>query len=235
MADSYDSLKDDIKELLDKEKGDKRILEQILRARENNEVVSNFERNYVKRLSEKYLNREPPPKEKPKVPDVNLIQSPTSEEKSLIQETKPIQIKKSKNQNLFIGIGVATLAVIIIAVVAFSDFDVSSPSPIDNTSPTNPTSVTGVIFLQTDLSSYSKGDIISISGTTDPSLGNTISLFIENQNGQLAWSENITVKSDGRFSTLLIAGGDQWNSAGTFTLIANHGTESETITFSFTN
>ena len=39
---------DDVKELLDKGKGDERILKQIFRACENNEVISNYERNYVK-------------------------------------------------------------------------------------------------------------------------------------------------------------------------------------------
>ena len=236
MANSYDSLIDDIKELLDKEKGDKRILEQILRASENHEVISNFERNYVDRLSEKYLNKKSTAEEKPKTPDVNLIQPTVQEEKPIITETKPPQIKKPKNQPVFIGIGIAALAVIVIAAVGFSGMgSVSTPSEIDDTPPPNPTTVGGVISIQTDLSSYSKGDIISISGKTDPSLGDMISLSIENQNGQLAWSENINVKSDGRFSTLLIAGGDEWSSSGTFTLTANHGNESETLTFSFTN
>ena len=55
-----DSLLDDVKALLDKDFGDDRILKQILRACENNEVISNFERNYVKKLAEKHLGRKPP-------------------------------------------------------------------------------------------------------------------------------------------------------------------------------
>ena len=50
---------DDAKALLDKELGDKRILEQICRASENDEVISNFERNYVKKLAEKHLGKTP--------------------------------------------------------------------------------------------------------------------------------------------------------------------------------
>ncbi len=229
-----DQLVDDIKELLDKERGDKRILEQILRACENNEVISNFERNYVQRLSEKHLGKKPAVEKKPPTPDVNLLEEkPIPEEKPLIQESKLIKTTKPKNQSLFIGIGVAALAIVIIAAIAFSELP-DTTTQIDTT-PTESNISTGPFSLQTDLTSYSRGDIISISGTSDPSLGNQISLTIQNQNNQLAWSENVNVKSDGRFSTLLIAGGEGWENSGTFTLEAKHGTESETITFSFRN
>ena len=52
-----DSLHDDVKALLDKDFGDDRILKQIFRACENNEIISNYERNYVRKLSEKHLGR----------------------------------------------------------------------------------------------------------------------------------------------------------------------------------
>ena len=52
-----DLLADDVKELLEKKMGDERILKQILRACEHDEVISNYERNYVKRLVEKHLLR----------------------------------------------------------------------------------------------------------------------------------------------------------------------------------
>jgi len=228
-----DELVDDIKELLDKERGDKRILEQILRACENNEVVSNFERNYVKKLSEKHLGKKPELEKKPPIPDVNLLEEkPISEEKPLLQESKPIKTTKPKNQVMFVGIGVAVLAIIIIAV-AFSELP-STTTEVD-TKPTESNIPTGPITLKTDLSSYSRGDIISISGKSDSSFGDQISLSIKNQDNQLSWSENVNVKSDGRFSTLLIAGGEGWEDSGTFTLEAIHGTESETITFSFRN
>lgn len=230
----YDSLVDDIKELLDKERGDKRILEQILRASKNDEVISNFERNYVQKLSEKYLNKKPPEDEKPSQPDVKLPEEQTQEEKPLIQESKPIKPIKPKNKTLFVGMGVAALAIIVVAVVAFSGMpDLTSSTPQPPNTPTTP--AVGVISLQTDLPSYSRGDIISIDGKSDSSLGGQILLSIENQNGKLAWSENVNVKSNGEFSTLLIAGGDEWGTAGTFTLKAAHGTESETVEFSFTN
>ncbi len=52
-----DPLFDDVKALLEKDFGDDRILKQISRACENNEVISNYERNYVKNLAEKHLRK----------------------------------------------------------------------------------------------------------------------------------------------------------------------------------
>ncbi len=45
-----DEILDNVKELLNKEIGDKKVLEQIKRAAENNEAISNYERNYVRKL-----------------------------------------------------------------------------------------------------------------------------------------------------------------------------------------
>ena len=79
-----DSLLDDVKALLEKDFGDDRILKQIYRACENNEVISNYERNYVRQLAEKHLGRrkeveqtsppveQTPPPETPSVPDVEI-------------------------------------------------------------------------------------------------------------------------------------------------------------------
>ena len=45
------SLFDDVTALLDGDFGDDRILKQISRACKNNEVISNYERNYVQKIS----------------------------------------------------------------------------------------------------------------------------------------------------------------------------------------
>ena len=54
-----DMLLDDVNSLLNGDFGDDRILKQIARACKNNEVISNYERNYVKKLVEQYLGRKP--------------------------------------------------------------------------------------------------------------------------------------------------------------------------------
>jgi hypothetical protein len=50
-----ESLFDDVNSLLEGDFGDDRILKQIHRACKNNEVISNYERNYVQKLAEQYL------------------------------------------------------------------------------------------------------------------------------------------------------------------------------------
>ena len=226
-----DPLFDDVKELLDKEKGDERILKQILRACENNEVISNYERNYVQKLAEKHLGRKPPVENKPSipkpiVPDV-VLPSPPSQFQMVQKE--PPQIKKStKNSKMYVGIGGAALAVIIIAVITSTGLSGTTVTNIEK--PSLNENIPG-LSLETDSSSYQKKDIISISGKSD--IVGTINLTIENQDGNLVWSEQLKTKSDGRFSTLVIAAGKGWEKSGIFTLKAENDSDILTKTFSF--
>jgi len=227
-----DPLIDDVQALLDKEKGDERILKQIFRACENNEVISNYERNYVRNLAEKYLDSAPPVEEKqveekPVIPDVIFSTTPTKQKITTTQTTYPQIVKlKSNNTKMGLGIGGALLAIIVIIGISLSGI---SPIEFDSSQITGDSSST--LSIQTDLSTYQKGDIISISGTSTTS--GKLNLSIENQEGQLVWSEQVSVKSDGRFSTLAIAGGSGWDQSGTFTIKVENHLETKSKTFSF--
>ena len=227
-----DPLIDDVQALLDKEKGDERILKQIFRACENNEVISNYERNYVRNLAEKYLGRAPPVEEKqveekPVIPDVIFSTTPAKQKITPTQTTYPQIVKlKSNNTKMGLGIGGALLAIIVIIGISLSGI---SPIEFDISQITGDSSST--LSIQTDLSTYQKGDIISISGTSTTS--GKLNLSIENQEGQLVWSEQISAKSDGRFSTLAIAGGSGWDQSGTFTIKVENHLETKSETFSF--
>lgn len=225
-----DPLIDDVKTLLDKEKGDERILKQICRACENNEVISNYERNYVRKLAEKYLGRTPEFEEKQHeekpIPDVIFSKPPLKQNLETSQTTYSRTMKsKSKNTKILLGIGGAILAIIIIIGASFSGISYiksdDSQIPVDSPS----------FLIQTDLPTYQKGDIISISGASNTS--GKINLSIENPNGQLVWSEQISVKSNGKFSTLAIAGGPGWDKSGTFTIKAENNLKTVSKTFSF--
>ena len=109
-----DSLLDDVKALLDKEFGDDRILKQICRACENDEVISNYERNYVRNLAEKHLGRKPEftptpsVAEKPSIPDVSIPEIQSIQQTQSFQTEVPrISYSKSKNKKIkpivFIG------------------------------------------------------------------------------------------------------------------------------------
>jgi len=228
-----DPLIDDVQALLDKEKGDERILKQIFRACENNEVISNYERNYVRNLAEKYLGRAPPVEEKqqieekPVIPDIVFSNTPTKQKIETPQITYPQIVKvKSKNTKMALGIGGAIFAIIVIIGISLSGI---SPIEFDSSQITGDSSST--LSIQTDLSTYQKGDIISISGTSTTS--GKLNLSIENQEGQLVWSEQVSAKSDGRFSTLAIAGGSGWDKSGTFTIKVENHLETKSETFSF--
>jgi len=224
-----DPLLDDVKSLLDKDFGDDRILKQICRACENNEVISNYERNYVRKLAEKHLGKRPEfahntrVEEKPTVHDVPVPQ--IRQTQSLLTEVPRISYSKSKSKKIMLGIGGLAL-VIIIAASSFSGLttgtgkiDTSSNTPIS-------------LSIQTDLKSYHKKDLISISGVSD-SMG-SVNLSIKNQNNELVWAEQISLKDDGQFSTLAIAGGAGWEKSGTYTIKVDNGKETKSDTFSFT-
>ncbi len=226
-----DSLLDDVKSLLDKDFGDDRILKQICRACERDEVISNYERNYVRKLAEEHLGKKPDfiqtqfVEEKHIVPDVIIPEIQRTQ--TFQTETPRISYSKQKNKKIMLGIGGIILVIIIAAAVSFSG--ITDGTPKINT-PINPMQVS--LSIQTDLTSYNNKDLISISGMSDTT--GTVHLSIENQNNKLVWTEQISLKSDGRFSTLAIAGGSGWENSGTYTIKVDNGVEVKSSTFSFT-
>jgi len=228
-----DPLLDDVKSLLDKDFGDDRILKQICRACENNEVISNYERNYVRQLAEKHLGKKPEftptpsVEENPSVPDIQIPEiQHIPQTQSFQTEVPRISYSKSKNKKIMFGIGGLALVIIIVAAVSFNGL------PIGTTinTPSNNTPIS--LSIQTDLESYNKKDLISISGVSTST--GTVNLSIKNQNNELVWAEQISLKNDGRFSTLSIAGGSGWEKSGTYTITVDDGKEIKSDTFSFT-
>ena len=177
-----DTLVDDVQALLDKDFGDDRILKQIYRACQNDEVISNYERNYVRKLAEKHLGKRPEIKketvvtrEKHVTPDVVIPQS------NSVQKIQEIQTPKtsssgSKNSKIMIAIAGIILVVIVGGVAAFSGGQTTgvAEDPL-------PTLVS--LSVETDLSSYSTKDLISINGVSENST--TVDIFIENPKNEL--------------------------------------------------
>ena len=229
-----DSILDDVKKLLDAEAGDKSVLEQIKRAAENNEVISNYERNYVAKLIDEHFKIPEPELESEQEPSVETTQeeiTTTKEQMAKIIEdiSTPTLIESKpqilKNTKIMVGGGVVAIAIIIAVAIGLSGIQDLGPvaSPI-----------TG-LTLSSDQLSYNRGDIISISGKSKTSLGNSISLSIENEEAELIWAEDVALKDSGAFSTLAIAGGPGWEKSGTYELKAEHGSEKKEISFNFKN
>ena len=214
-----DSLLDDVTSLLEGDFGDDRILKQIARACKNNEAISNYERNYVQKLAEQYLGKkaEIPSSIEPEIESSiqnQTLQSPVSRSPGL------------KNPKLILGFGGVALVIIIVAAVAFSsnsDFVTSDPK----------SEIQLTLTIQTDLSSYSHKDIISISGTCNNS--EIVNLSIKNEKNNLVWAEQLSIKNNGMYSTLAIAAGSGWENSGTYTVTVDSGSEIKLIKFSFTS
>jgi len=228
-----DSLFDDVNSLLDGDFGDDRILKQIHRACKNNEVISNYERNYVQKLAEQHLGKKSKTPSNvsdntiPKIPDVVM---PTIEPIIQTQTIQETSYSKSnfnvKNSKPLLVIGGIALVIIIATITFLANAD-------DSFSPNPSTQNKITLSLNTDLSSYSENDLISINGISENT--SVVNLSIKNQNDELVWAEQTSVKSNGQYSTLAISGGLGWEISGTYTLKADDGNNIKSITFSFTS
>ena len=223
-----DMLLDDVNSLLDGDFGDDRILKQIARACKNNEVISNYERNYVQKLAEQYLGKKPLTTKKPETitPEIPKIEIPKPEPLVTTQLSQPTNNLKSKNSKLFLGFGGIAVVIIIAAAFLLSNNIDSSQSNIVS-------EIKIDLSVQTDLSSYAKSDLISINGVSQNS--NIVNLSILNQNNDLIWAEQVSVKSDGGYSTLAIADGEGWENSGTYNIKVEDGIEIKSIKFTFTS
>lgn len=221
-------LLDDVNSLLDGDFGDDRILKQIARACKNNEVISNYERNYVQKLAEQNLGKKPLTTKKPETitPEIPKIEIPKPEPLVTTQLSQPTNNLKSKNSKLFLGFGGIAVVIIIAAAFLLSNNIDSSQSNIVS-------EIKIELSVQTDLSSYAKSDLISINGVSQNS--NIVNLSILNQNNDLVWAEQVSVKSDGGYSTLAIADGEGWENSGTYNIKVEDGTEIKSIKFTFTS
>ena len=217
-----ESLLDDVNSLLDGDFGDDRILKQIARACKNNEVISNYERNYVQKLAEQYLGKTPKitPSETPEI--ISSIQTQTLRSQSYTKSNFRLN-----NPKLILGLGGIASVIIIAAFISFSD-NTNSFSDDDMKS-----DIKLQLSVQTDLSSYGQNDLISISGVSSNS--KLVNLSIKNPNNDLVWAEQISVKNSGKYSTLVISGGSGWDVSGTYTIETDNGSEIKTSKFSITS
>ena len=222
-----DMLLDDVNSLLDGDFGDDRILKQIARACKNNEVISNYERNYVQKLAEQHLGKKPITTIKKstivttEIPKIDIPKPEPIISSTSSQFTQ--NPKNSKNYKLFLGFGGVALIAIVAAALLLSNIDSSTSNPV--------TEIKVQLSIQTDLSSYAYKDLISINGISENS--NIVNLSIKNQDNKLIWAEQVSVKNSGIYSTLAIAGGVGWENSGTYTLEADNGSEIKSTNFSF--
>ena len=242
---------EDVNALLKLKKGDPSRLNHIKDLCEANEIVSLSDRKYIERLASQYLSKfeqkKPKSQDKPRlIPIEESISTPKTFETDAskhqtdllkeVQITEDADSKKilskpfdlSSNKKILFGAGAIILAIILVYTVGIAYDGTQIPYDSDTKSDT-----LQEFSLETDESSYETSDIISISGQISSSSSGTVRLSIENENSKLIWAENLNIKNDGNFSTLLIAGGTGWENSGKYTLNAEHEELSNQISFDF--
>lgn len=225
---------DDIDSLLKSGHGDSARLAKIKAEFESTKLVSIDDRKYVEGLLARYsqvvdspkpektikesekriVPPPPPPRSPPTLLEVK--QKPKKEEK-----ISKLEGSKTKLRNVVIAVCATVFAVLAVSFVAMNEDLQSGVTPPEISK-----------ALEMDAASYVRGDIISISGKTKEATS-IATLAIANPAGIQVWSETVTVKPSGTFSTLAIAGGDGWSQAGTYTVSLAYSGNSETATFSF--
>ncbi len=220
---------DDIDALLKSGHGDYGRLSRIKSDFEAKKLVTMEDRRYVDGLISRYM-QQAAQTEKPerivKIPEKRIVPpppAPVSAPEMKYQKTvveKPIEkmYGKRKMRNVVISIASVIFAVLIISVVAMNQDGITLTGP--TTSKT----------LETDQTSYALGDIVSISGSTESSI---IKLTVNDPDGQEVWTEIVKAKADGKFSTLVIAGEQGWDKAGTYTVTSLADGKTEKIDFDF--
>ena len=203
----------DLDNLIKEHHGDVKKLREIRDTIKHDNFITTVDKNYVESLITTYLKNQP--LEKPlhgKQPDVKSKLQPKITVESSAPKTNSASSFSSNKKFGILGGAAAVIA--IIAVLGFTS--INQDSAIDSvlsSTPNNP------LLITVDQNKYQRADIISISGDTGSSNG-VITLSIEDVNGIKIWNENIKPKSDGNFSTLVIAGGGGWENNGAYTLKA---------------
>lgn len=220
---------DDIDALLKSGHGDYGRLSRIKADFEAKKLVTIEDRRYVDGLIARYLQPAAQTEKSErivKIPEKRIVPpppTPASVPEIKYQKTvveKPIEkmYGKKKIRNIVISVASVIFAVLIISVVAMNQDNIISMGP--STTKT----------LETDQTSYTLGDIISISGSTESTI---TKLTISDPDAQEIWTEIVKVKADGKFSTLVIAGGNGWEKAGKYTVTASANGKTEETVFDF--
>ena len=203
----------DLDDLIKEHHGDVKKLREIRDTIKHDNFITTIDKNYVESLITTYLKNQPlekPLHRKQPYTKSKLQQKPTTKN----SDPKTNSAFSFSSNKKFGILGGAAAAIAIIAVLGFTSInqDVAIDSVLSST-PNNP------LLIAVDQDKYQHADIISISGDTGPS-NEMIILSIEDVNGIKIWNENIKPKSDGNFSTLVIAGGGGWENNGAYTLKA---------------
>ena len=216
----------DLDDLIRYHHGDVKKLREIRDTVRHDNFITTDNKNYVESLITMYLKNQPFDKSLSSQRSVTKIKLQSKPTTSSSDSKSNVAVSFSPNKKLGVLAGVVA-AIAIIVIVGFSA--TNQTDIIDSTL----SSISEPLLVNVDQTTYQRADIISISGNSKSASTQSVELSIENTNGVKIWNENINLKNDGKFSTLVIAGGGGWENDGTYTLKAEQGDLANKIEFKF--
>nr|ABZ07978.1 hypothetical protein ALOHA_HF4000ANIW141M12ctg1g29 [uncultured marine crenarchaeote HF4000_ANIW141M12] len=216
----------DLDDLIRYRHGDVKKLREIRDTVRHDNFITTDNKNYVESLITMYLKNQPFDKSLSSQRPVTKIKLQSKPTTSSSDSKSSVAVSFSPNKKLGVLAGVVA-AIAIIVIVGFSA--TNQTDIIDSTL----SSISEPLLVNVDQTTYQRADIISISGNSKSASTQSVELSIENTNGVKIWNENINLKNDGEFSTLVIAGGGGWENDGTYTLKAEQGDLANKIEFKF--
>jgi len=216
----------DLDDLIRYRHGDVKKLREIRDTVRHDNFITTDNKNYVESLITMYLKNQPFDKSLSSQRPVTKIKLQSKPTTSSSDSKSNVAVSFSPNKKLGVLAGVVA-AIAIIVIVGFSA--TNQTDIIDSTL----SSISEPLLVNVDQTTYQRADIISISGNSKSASTQLVELSIENTNGVKIWNENINLKNDGKFSTLVIAGGGGWENDGTYTLKAEQGDLANKIEFKF--
>ena len=216
----------DLDDLIRHHHGDVKKLREIRDTIRHDNFITTDNKNYVESLITMYLKNQPFDKSLSSQRPVTKIKLQSKPTTSSSDSKSNVAVSFSPNKKLGVLAGVVA-AIAIIVIVGFSA--TNQTDIIDSTL----SSISEPLLVNVDQTTYQRADIISISGNSKSASTQSVELSIENTNGVKIWNENINLKNDGKFSTLVIAGGGGWENGGTYTLKAEQGDLANKIEFKF--
>lgn len=238
-----DIILEDVKALLRLGKGSPLFLERIRRAAEQGEVISHYERSYVSELARKHLG---PGHGAPPSPATPPPRAASAASMSLVRAPAPSPPARRgavagavRMPALLVRPLVATrrrmIATAIVVMLVAAGAASAVVYTVDGGGAAEPVAVPVVppgLTVEADATLFVSGDIVSVSGTSASPAGAVV-LSITNGGGEMVWQETVGARADRTYSTLTIAGGPGWESAGLYVLSASEGSASRTFAFDF--
>jgi len=220
----------DLNDLIRLDYGDTKRLRNIRDVIKHDNFITVVDKKYVESLISTYLKNQSFDES-----EVSIKPETIAEPKDNVKqpEQKTISVSSSlfagsNNKKLGILAGISAAIALVVVVGFFASTDQTQIIPT-NIIPDS----SQQIIVNIDESSYKNADIIFVSGSIKSTDGKSVELSIENTSGDKIWKEYVTIKNDGQFSTLVIAGGFGWYDSGTYVLNAQHNELEKKIKFSF--